>query len=73
MHNRSSFPIHVRTRWLDYSPALHWHARRHVQAALRAFEPRIRWVNVKMAGTGAAPDRTCDIELATVPSSYHIV
>jgi hypothetical protein len=24
--SQTTFPVHVRTRWLDFSPAFHWHA-----------------------------------------------
>ena len=68
MNAREAFPIHVRTRWLDYSPALHWHTRTRIEAALRSSASRIRWVNVRISGGDRSPDeRTCDVEVVMKP------
>lgn len=65
-----SFPIHLRTRWLDFSPALHEHATRRIDFALGRFAPRIRTVNVVISdenGPRHGPDdKTCEIEVMLV-------
>jgi ribosome-associated translation inhibitor RaiA len=64
INTREDFPIHVRTRWLDYSPALHWHTRTRFEAALRSSASRIRWVNVRISGSdGDLAKRVCDVEV----------
>lgn len=63
------FPIHLHTRWLDFSPALHWHARTRIRAALRAFRARIRWVTVRIADAGGVPGvRRCEMEVMLAPT-----
>jgi ribosome-associated translation inhibitor RaiA len=64
-----TFPIHVRTGWLDYSPALHSHVRTRVEAALRAFASHIRWVAVRV-GPGPGRRRSCDIEVVLAPAVW---
>jgi hypothetical protein len=71
MTTRAAIPTHIRTRWLDYSPALHWHARTRVQAALRPFASRVRWINVRITpGDGLRGERTCDIEVMLIPLGW---
>jgi ribosome-associated translation inhibitor RaiA len=71
MTTRAAIPTHIRTRWLDYSPALHWHARTRVQAALRPFASRVRWIHVRITpGEGPRGERTCDIEAMLIPSGW---
>jgi ribosome-associated translation inhibitor RaiA len=63
-----AFPIHVRTRWLDFSPALHWYTRTRLEAALRSSASRIRWVNVRISdGDGSPGERICDVEVVLKP------
>lgn len=63
-----TFPVHVRSRWLDYSPALHNHARTRVDAALRAHATRVQWVKVRLTGGDGAPEeRICEIEVTMKP------
>lgn len=62
-----SFPIRLRMRWLDFSPALHLHATRRIEFALGRFAPQIRSINVVIAdenGPRNGPnDKVCEIEL----------
>ena len=72
MRVHESFPVHVRMRWLDFSPALQWYTRRRFESALRRFASRIRSVSVRIAdGDGlrsGASDRICDVEIFLHPS-----
>lgn len=69
---RELYPVQLRMRWLDYSPALNWHARRRVDTALRRFGNRVREVNVQISDgngpRGGADDKRCDIEVMLRPS-----
>jgi ribosome-associated translation inhibitor RaiA len=68
--NQHTFPVHVRSRWLDYSPALHNHTRTRVDAALRAHGSRVKWVRVRISGgEGASEERLCEIEVAVKPDA----
>lgn len=59
-----TFPVYVRTRWLDFSPALQWHATRKVESALQPFASRIRAVTVEIADSeGSLAGRTCVIQV----------
>lgn len=66
------FPVHLRMRWLDFSPALHWYATRRIETALRRFADRVRYVDVQIAdanGPRRGPDdKTCEIEVFLHPS-----
>ena len=65
---QQTFPVHVRSRWLDYSPALHNHTRTGVDAALRAHASRVHWVKVRLSGGEGAPEeKLCEIEVAMKP------
>ena len=65
---REAIPIHVRTPWLDYSPALHRHARTRIEAALRSSATRIRWVNARIsARDGCREERVCELEVVMKP------
>lgn len=72
-----AFPVHVRMRWLDFSPALHWYARRRIEHALRRFAARIHRVNVQIADgngpRGGADDKRCEIEVFLHPSGSLLV
>jgi hypothetical protein len=64
-----TFPIHLRTRWQDFSPALHWHTSQTVTAHLAPFGLRIRSVKVRItdADFQDLSRRTCAIEVALKP------
>ena len=65
---QQTFPVHVRSRWLDYSPALHSHTRTRVEAALGAHASRVRSVKVRLSGGEGTPEeRICEIEVAMRP------
>jgi hypothetical protein len=53
LHNmprpQQPFPVHVRTGWIDYSPALHSYASLQVARTLGGFASRIRSVTVRIA------------------------
>jgi ribosome hibernation promoting factor len=71
-HVQESFPVRLRMRWLDFSPALQWYATRRVEIALRRFASRIREVNVLIADSngprGGADDKACEIDVHLQPS-----
>jgi putative sigma-54 modulation protein len=65
------FPVHIRMRWLDFSPSLHWYTGRRMESALRRFAPRIRAVNVQIAdgnGPRGGDDKVCEVEILVHPS-----
>jgi hypothetical protein len=64
---RQQFPVHVRTGWTDYSPALHDHATQRVASRLAGFAPQIRSVIIRIADDAShhARQRRCDIEVVT--------
>ena len=43
------FLVHVRTGWIDFSPALHWYATQKVRSVLRPVASRVRAVTVRIA------------------------
>ena len=61
------FPISVRTGWIDYSPAIRYHALQRARSRMAAFAPQIRSVAIRISQdelhTGA--QRRCDIEVIT--------
>jgi hypothetical protein len=59
------FPVHLRTGWVDYSPALHWYAGQKVRSVLTGFAPRIRSVSVRIADHEAhdVASRRCTIDV----------
>ena len=66
---RTGFLINVRTPWLDFSPALHWHAQTRIDAMLHGFRSRIRLVNVKVSDHDSSSGaRRCDIEIVFTAS-----
>ena len=69
-----TFPVHVRSRWLDYSPALHNHTRTLIEAALRAHASRVHSVQVRLSGgEGTLEERICEIEIALKPDGVLLV
>src|SRR4051812_33431795 len=65
-----TFPIHVRTGWTDFSPALHWYATQKVRSALRAVASRVRAVTVRIADHEPHDPsaRLCAIDVALKPA-----
>ena len=65
-----TFPIHVRTRWIDFSPALHWYATQKVRSALRPVASRVRAVTVRIADHEPHDPSTklCAIDVALKPA-----
>lgn len=67
MHNAQRFPVDVRTGWVDYSPALRYHATERARSVLAGFASRIRSVKVRIAD--AEPHdlerRRCEVEVLT--------
>jgi hypothetical protein len=66
-NNRQSFPIDVRTGWLDYSPALRARASQHVRSRLAEFASEIRSVTLRFSDDEplTVTHRRCDIEVMT--------
>ena len=64
---QQQFPIEVRTGWVDYSPALRYHASQQVGARLARFAGLIRSVTVRFSddAPGTAAQRRCDIDVTT--------
>jgi ribosome-associated translation inhibitor RaiA len=75
-------------RWLDFSPALHFHVKRRIEFALGRFGSQIRAINVLIAdenGPRHGPDdKRCEIDVllqrggslsvsATAADPYHCV
>ena len=46
---RQVFPVHVRTGWIDFSPALHSYVTWRVTRTLGAFASRVASVTVRIA------------------------
>ena len=65
-----TFPIHVRTGWIDFSPALHWYATQKVRSALRPVASRVRAVTVRIADHEAhdPSTRLCAIDVTLKPA-----
>ena len=66
-HTRPRFPIAVQTGWVDYSPALRYHASERIGSSLAEFAPRIRSVTVRIADDAphTTRQRRCDIGVVT--------
>lgn len=65
------FPVCIRMRWLDFSPALQWYTRRRMECALRRFAARIRGVNLQIAdanGPRGGDDKLCEVEIVLEPA-----
>ncbi len=65
---RPIFPTILRTGWIDFSPALHWHIPRLVESALQDFASRIASVKVQIAIEDNFRARTCTIEVRLKPA-----
>lgn len=72
MQAQEPIRVHLRMRWLDFSPALHHYATRRIEVAFRRFASRIRSVNVQIADANGprrtADDKVCEIEVLLHPS-----
>ena len=73
-HAQQRFPIDVRTGWVDYSPALRYHASQRIRARLAEFASQIRSVTVLISDdephkTG---QRCCEIEVMTTHSGTNL-
>jgi hypothetical protein len=64
------FPVHLRTGWIDFSPALHWYVTQKVRSALRPVASRVRAVTVRIAdGEPHDPStRLCAIDVTLKPA-----
>lgn len=65
-----AFPVHVRTGWRDFSPALLWYATREVRAVLRPLASHVRSVTVRFSDhePGGVTSRLCTIEVNLKPN-----
>ena len=65
-----TFPVQVRTGWIDFSPALHWYATQRVRSALRPIASRVRAVTVRLADHEPhdPSTRLCAIEVTLKPA-----
>jgi hypothetical protein len=69
--SQTTFPVHVQTRWLDFSPAFHWHTARKIESALRPFASQISSVTVRITDVqGDLDSRRCAIQIMTKPSGF---
>lgn len=66
-HEQHRFPIDVRTGWVDYSPALRYHASQRIRSSLADFASRIRSVTVRISDDEPhePTQRRCDIAVMT--------
>jgi hypothetical protein len=68
---RVVFPVHVRTRWIDFSPALRWYTARTLESALQPFASRIRSIYVRITDVpGDFDSRTCTIQVLIKPFAF---
>ena len=69
-HAQQRFPIDVRTGWVDYSPALRYHASQRIRARLAEFASQIRSVTVRISDDEPhkTAQRCCEIEVMTTHS-----
>jgi hypothetical protein len=67
----TTFPLHVRVGWLDFSPALQAYARRSLMSAVRPFAAHVRRISVRIAGADShRDDRACAIHVALHPIGF---
>ena len=64
------FPVHVRTGWIDFSPALQWYATQKVRSVLRPVASRVRAVTVRIADHEPQDPstRVCAVDVALKPA-----
>lgn len=64
---RQLFPIDIRTGWVDYSPALRYHASQRVRSRLAGFAPQIRSAIVQFLDEDpqTPEQRRCEIKVTT--------
>jgi hypothetical protein len=69
MYTPQSFPVYVRTGWIDFSPALHAYVTRSVIGTLSPFASRIRSVTVRVADHEPhdSATRLCAIDVEVKP------
>ncbi len=67
LHTQPRFPIAIQTGWVDYSPALRYHASQRIGSSLAEFAPRIRSVTVRVSDDAphTTRQRRCDIDVVT--------
>ena len=66
-----TFPVHVQTGWVDFSPALQWYAARTAESSLEPFATRIRSVTVRITDVeGDLERRKCVIHAVLNPSGF---
>ena len=65
-----SFLVHVRTGWIDFSPALQWYATQKVRSVLRPVASRVRAVTVRIADHEPhdPSTRLCAIDIGVKPA-----
>lgn len=61
------YPIDIHTGWVDFSPALRYHATEQARARLAGFAPQIRAVTIRISDERPddVTERRCDVEVAT--------
>ena len=66
-NTQQQFPIEVRTGWVDYSPALRYHASQRIRSRLAKFAGLIRSITVRFSDDEPrkTAQRRCDIEVMT--------
>jgi ribosome-associated translation inhibitor RaiA len=67
MRSAQQFPIHVRTGWIDFSPALRYYVSQRIQFLFEPCAAPIRSITVHISGADPhrPVQRRCDIEVAT--------
>jgi hypothetical protein len=66
-NGQQQFPVEVRTSWVDYSPALRYHASQRIRSRLSEFASHIRSITVRISDDEPhhTAQRRCDIEVMT--------
>lgn len=64
---RFRFPVDVHTGWVDFSPALRYHASQEARARLAGFAATIRSVQIRISNDTPqdAAERRCDVQVST--------
>jgi len=61
------YPIDVHTGWVDFSPALRYHAAEQARARLAGFAPQIRAVTIRISDDTPhdVSERRCEVQVST--------
>lgn len=65
-----AFPVHVRTGWIDFSPAVQWYAPHKLKTALEPVAEYVRSVTLRIADRepGDLATRVCTVDVSLKPT-----